>query len=132
MTKVNFCKRHMLGQARSFLAFSRERRRGGDAAAEQARLPGQHETKACRRRHNADSRQTFPGFHEPMSEFCSQHHAPMPRISDFRTKDKSFRPLVIRSATEMAAFPLTKTTMKPSFGPLMVSQGPRQAKDYAT
>jgi hypothetical protein len=98
----------MLGAARGFLAFGRERGGGCNAAAEQASLPSQHETKARRRRHNADGRQTFPGFHEPMSEFCPQLHAPMPRISDLRTKDKSFRPLVIRSATEMAAFPLIK------------------------
>jgi hypothetical protein len=64
-----------------------------------------------------------------MSEFCSQSHAPLARISKKHTKDKPFQSFGYSTETLLAAF---QKPTKNAPGAQLIEQGPRQAKDYGT
>jgi hypothetical protein len=98
-------------------------------AAEEARIPGQPHADDKRRRHYAKGREAPTRLNEPMSEFCSQSHAPLTPIGKKRVAGNRFRPCGYPGGNPNDAIQLARKTQ---FWAPQNEQGPRQANEYAT
>ena len=129
MGEVSFRERQVLGSACGFFAHRGSFRCGSvGRPGKKPRVPGQPQAQDGRSRHHGEARHAFLGFHEPLSEFCSQSHAPM------SVRAKNARPTSVSAvwlSSRKLNWPHSIAPGAPTCGHNSREQGPRQAKIMA-